>query len=146
MESNTMLTTGLEVPVSPRDNHLVHGATVQELLTQFAAPVLSQPNPPQNVLKAAELNINHLLAHLQLGAAQGLNRDPAFAELEKFAVGFRDQLAQVVQINAEAQVAEEMVKQTIRTEGLPVEATPTLESAQLPSPVPQLPAVTNVPA
>lgn len=146
MESNTMLTTNLEVPVSPRDNHLVHGATVQELLTQFAAPVLSQPNPPQNVLKAAELNINHLLAHLQLGAAQGLNRDPAFAELEKFAVGFRDQLAQVVQINAEAQVAEEMVKQTIRTEGLPAEATPTLESAQLPSPVPQLPAVTNVPA
>jgi len=146
MESNTMLATGLEVPVSPRDNHLVHGATIQELLTQFAAPALSQPNPQPNILKAAELNINHLLAHLQLGAAQGLNRDPAFGELEKFAIGFRDQLAQVVQINAEAQVAEEMVKQTIRTEGLPPEAAQTLETAQVPSPVPQLPAVNNVPA
>lgn len=146
MESNTMLATGLEVPVSPRDNHLVHGATIQELLTQFAAPALSQPNPQPNILKAAELNLNHLLAHLQLGAAQGLNRDPAFAELEKFALGFRQQLAQVVQINAEAQVAEEMVKQTIRTEGLPPEAAQTLETAQAPSPVPQLPAVTNVPA
>lgn len=146
MESNTMLATGLEVPVSPRDNHLVHGATIQELLTQFAAPALSQPNPQPNILKAAELNLNHLLAHLQLGAAQGLNRDPAFAELEKFALGFRQQLAQVVQINAEAQVAEEMVKQTIRTEGLPPEAAQTLETAQIPSPVPQLPAVNNVPA
>lgn len=146
IESNTMLATGLEVPVSPRDNHLVHGATIQELLTQFAAPALSQPNPQPNILKAAELNINHLLAHLQLGAAQGLNRDPAFGELEKFAIGFRDQLAQVVQINAEAQVAEEMVKQTIRTEGLPPEAAQTLETAQVPSPVPQLPAVPNVPA
>ena len=141
-----MLSTGLEVPVSPRDNHLVHGATIQELLTQFAAPALSQPNPQPNILKAAELNLNHLLAHLQLGAAQGLNRDPAFAELEKFALGFRQQLAQVVQINAEAQVAEEMVKQTIRTEGLPPEAAQSLETAQIPSPVPQLPAVTNVPA
>lgn len=146
MESNTMLSTGLEVPVSPRDNHLVHGATIQELLTQFAAPALSQPNPQPNILKAAELNLNHLLAHLQIGASQGLNRDPAFGELEKFALGFRQQLAQVVQINAEAQVAEEMVKQTIRTEGLPPEAAQTLETAQAPSPVPQLPAVTNVPA
>jgi len=146
MESNTMLATGLEVPVSPRDNHLVHGATIQELLTQFAAPALSQPNPQPNILKAAELNLNHLLAHLQLGAAQGLNRDPAFAELEKFALGFRQQLAQVVQINAEAQVAEQMVTQTIRAEGLPPEAAPTLETAQIPSPVPQLPAVNNVPA
>lgn len=146
MESNTMLSTGLEVPVSPRDNHLVHGATIQELLTQFAAPALSQPNPQPNILKAAELNLNHLLAHLQIGASQGLNRDPAFGELEKFALGFRQQLAQVVQINAEAQVAEQMVKQTIRTEGLPSEAAQTLETAQAPSPVPQLPAVTNVPA
>ena len=149
IESNTMLTTQLEVPVSPRDNHLIHGQTVQQLITQFAAPALSNPNPDPQVLKAAELNLNHLLAHLQLGAAQGLNRDPAFAELEKFAMGFKKQLTEVVQINTEAQAVTEAVKQKIRAEGLPVEGAQTLESAPPAPPevlgAPELPAV-NVPS
>ena len=157
IESNTMLTAGIEVPVSPRDNHLVHGQTVQELLTSFAAPVLSQPNPPPQILKAAELNLNHLLAHLQLGAAMGLNKDPNFQELEKFAMGFKKQLTQVVQINADMQAAQQTVMDTIRREGLPPETAqgapaPALETApgvpEIPAmpPAGEAPALANVPS
>jgi hypothetical protein len=155
IESNTMLTAGIEVPVSPRDNHLIHGQTVQELLTSFAAPVLSQPNPPPQILKAAELNLNHLLAHLQIGSAMGLMKDPNFRELEKFALGFKKQLAEVVQINEQMQAAQQVVMDTIRREGLPPEATaptPPLPE-QIPvapgipsTPTGEAPAVANVPA
>lgn len=156
IESNTMLTAGLEVPVSPRDNHLIHAQTIQELLTAVAAPVLSQPNPPPQILKASELNLNHLLAHLQAGNAMGLNKDPNFREIEKFALGFKKQLVQVVQINEEMQAAQQVVMDTIRREGLPPDvgqaapaeqippqALPTASSIPVPS---EAPALANVPA
>jgi hypothetical protein len=156
IESNTMLTAGLEVPVSPRDNHLIHAQTLQELLTAVAAPVLSQPNPPPQILKASELNLNHLLAHLQAGNAIGLNKDPNFREIEKFALGFKKQLVQVVQINEEMQAAQQVVMDTIRREGLPPEmgqpaaaedippqALPTASSVPA---VSEAPALANVPA
>jgi hypothetical protein len=156
IESNTMLTAGLEVPVSPRDNHLIHAQTLQELLTAVAAPVLSQPNPPPQILKASELNLNHLLAHLQAGNAVGLNKDPNFREIEKFALGFKKQLVQVVQINEEMQAAQQVVMDTIRREGLPPDmgqpaaaedippqALPTANSVPAAS---EAPALANVPA
>ena len=160
IESTTMFSSGMEVPVSPRDNHLVHGQTVQELLTNVAAPVLSQPNPSPQILKAAELNLNHLLAHLQMGAAVGMTKDPNFQELEKFAMGFKKQLAQVVQINAQMDATSALVQNTIRREGLPPdtgeETAPPLETAagvpaipSAPSPVPvtsEAPALANVPS
>ena len=155
IESNTMLTAGIEVPVSPRDNHLIHGQTVQELLTAVAAPALSQPNPPPQILKAAELNLNHLLSHLQIGAAMGLNKDPNFQELEKFALGFKKQLTQVVEINAQMQAAQQTVMDTIRREGLPPEtgeAAPAAPMAPAPlglpatEPTGEAPALANVPA
>jgi|688.fasta_scaffold22587_5 hypothetical protein len=155
IESNTMLTAGLEVPVSPRDNHLIHGQTVQELLTAVAAPVLSQPNPPPQILKAAELNLNHLLAHLQIGASMGMDKDPNFRELEKFALGFKKQLTEVVQINEEMQAAQQVVMDTIRREGLPPEVpaeVPALETApavpEIPATAPtgEAPALANVPS
>jgi hypothetical protein len=74
IESSIMTSSQMDIPVSPRDNHLVHGQTVQQLLTQYAAPVLGKPNPPPEVLKAAELNLNHLMAHLQIGESMGLNK------------------------------------------------------------------------
>lgn len=155
MESNTMLTAGIDVPVSPRDNHLIHGQTVQELLTAVAAPVLSQPNPPPQILKAAELNLNHLLSHLQIGSAMGLMKDPNFRELEKFALGFKKQLTQVIQINEQMQAAQQVVMDTIRREGLPPETTaPTPPMPeQIPvapeiptTPTGEAPALANVPA
>jgi hypothetical protein len=47
-----------------------------------------------------------------------LQKNPAFGELEKFAAGFKKQLTEVVQINAEAQAAQQAVQQKIRSEGL----------------------------
>jgi hypothetical protein len=67
IESTTMMSSQLPMPVSPRDNHLIHGQTIQELLTTIAAPVLSSPNPPPELMKATELNLNHLLEHLKVG-------------------------------------------------------------------------------
>lgn len=119
-ESAVMGLTGMPIPVSPRDNHLIHGLTIQQLLTTKAAPILSKPNPPPEVLKGAELNLNHLLSHLQIGEQQGLFKNPQFGELQKFAAGFGKQLQQVVQINAQAQAAQAAVHQKIAAEGLPV--------------------------
>jgi hypothetical protein len=132
IESSTMMTSQLPMPVSPRDNHIVHGQTVQELLTQFAAPALGQPNPPQQLLKTAELNLNHLMEHLQIGSSMGLNKNPMFGELEKFATGFRKQLAQVVQINAQVSAAHDAVINKIRTEGLPPDEGAAPEAAPAP--------------
>jgi hypothetical protein len=139
---------------------LVHGQTVQQLLTEYAAPVLSQPNPPPEVLKASELNLNHLLAHLKMGESMGLNKNPQFNELEKFAEGFKKQLSQVVQINAQMQASQSAVMDAVRREGLPPdeasagEAAPdqSLETAlavpSIPTAPPQgeAPALANVPS
>jgi hypothetical protein len=160
MESSIMTSSQMDLPVSPRDNHLVHGQTVQQLLTEYAAPVLSQPNPPPEVLKASELNLNHLLAHLKMGESMGLNKNPQFNELEKFAEGFKKQLSQVVQINAQMQASQSAVMDAVRREGLPPdeasagEAAPdqSLETAlavpSIPTAPPQgeAPALANVPS
>jgi hypothetical protein len=117
---------------------------LQELLTTVAAPVLSQPNPSPQILKASELNLNHLLAHLQAGNAIGLNKDPNFREIEKFALGFKKQLVQVVQINEEMQAAQQVVMDAIRREGLP----PDVGQAAAPEEIPPqvLPTASSIPA
>lgn len=119
IESNAMMAAQLDIPVSPRDNHFIHAQTVQELLTTYAAPILSKPNPPPEILKAVELNLNHLLAHLKIGDSMGLNKNPQFRDIEKFALGFKKQLAQVIQINAHMEASQNAVMDTIRREGLP---------------------------
>lgn len=153
MESTTMVISGMPVPVSPRDNHIIHGEVIQELLSKNIAPILSQANPPPQALKAAELNLNHLLEHLQIGAQMGLNKDPKFGELDKFAAGFKDQLAQVVQINAEGAAAQAAVQQKISTEGLPQEpdtgqsAQPLDVASGIPvTPSPEVPNISALPA
>ena len=45
----------------------------------------------------------------------GADKTPQFKELQKFYDGFKKQLAQVVQINANAQVAEGVMTQAIRS-------------------------------
>lgn len=117
IESFTMAGTGQAIHASPRDNHLIHAAVVQETLRNAAAPLLSKPDTPEPVLKAAELNTNHMGEHLQLAMQQGLNKEPAFKELEQFYEGFKKQLAQVVQIRQEAAVAQQMAAHAVRTEG-----------------------------
>lgn len=147
IESSIMTSSQMDIPVSPRDNHLVHGQTVQQLLTQYAAPVLGKPNPPPEILKAAELNLNHLMAHLQIGESMGLNKNPQFNELEKFAEGFKKQLAQVVQINAQMNASQTAVMDAVRREGLPPDEGAVPEQpSEIPLEAPPIPtSLDNVP-
>ena len=138
MESNTMLTTLIPVPVSPRDNHIVHGTTVQQLLTTVAAPALSQANAPESTLKAAELNLNHLGEHLAEATKLGQNKTPQFKEIEKFYQQFKQQLAQVVQIRAQAQVQQAMLQDQMRSgvmpqAEIPEQTQPTSTATELPT-------------
>lgn len=114
-ESATMSVTSLPIAVSPRDNHIIEGETVQKILTAVA-PGLADPQADPKVLKNAELNLNHLGEHLQAATQLGQNKDPRFKELEKFYEGFKGQLQQVVQIVAQSAAAQAQVTQQIRQE------------------------------
>lgn len=123
IESAIMTQSGIPLPVSSRDNHVIHGAVIQEMLTKVAAPALSNPNPPPQVLKAAELNLNHLGEHLKDAAMSGQDKSPQIKELEKFYNGFKKQLSQVVQINANASFAQGVMEQAVRSGIRPGEQT-----------------------
>lgn len=141
IESFTMAGTQNPVAVSPRDPHLIHGAVVIEMLTKSVAPLLGNPNAPEVIMKVAELNLNHLGEHIQMGAQQGLNKQAAWKDQQKFYDGFKKQLGQVVQIREQAKVAQELAAQQVRTE----DATPgvtqpaTTESAPAAEPQPDIP-------
>lgn len=118
-ESVAMTILQQPVPVSPRDNHLVHGLTVQKLLTEFAAPALSSAQPDPTMEKTAALNLNHLGEHLRLATEQGLMKDDAMKELQKFYDGFKKQLAEVVTIRAEAQAAQQATQAALAATPVP---------------------------
>lgn len=136
-ESFYMAGNGRPIPVSPRDNHLIHGGVIVEMLTNTVAPALSGANAPDVLVKVAELNLNHLGEHLAIGATQGLNKQPAFKEIEKFYEGFKKQLGEVVQIREAAKVAQQMVVKSVRAEGTPsVGSLPAAPTSQLSPDVP----------
>lgn len=116
VETFTMGGTGQMIEVSPRDNHLIEGGTVVEFLTKAIAPILSGPQATDMIVKAAELNLNHLGQHLQYAAQTPAVKSDGFKELEKYYEGFKKQFAQVVQIREEAKVAQQAAAQAIRTE------------------------------
>lgn len=115
MESINMMTAGVPLPASARDNLLIHGAELQQLLTNFYGPVLSQPGADPQMEKGAELNLNHLGDHLRLATPEQLKL-PAVKELEKFYEGFKKNLAESVQIRASAKAGAQAVMEQLRTE------------------------------
>lgn len=126
IETFTMASSGLPLDVSPRDNHLIHAAAVVEFLNNAAAPLLSNASAPPQIVKAAELNVNHLGAHLEYASQTEAAKTPAFKELQKAYEGFKKQLAEVVQIREEAAVAQQIVQKGIQAqdaiEGVTVES------------------------
>ena len=135
-----MANMGAPLPASPRDNHVIHGQVLQKILTQGAAPILSTPQGADpHLMKTTELYVNHLAEHLNLMATLGQNNTPEFKELEKFFEGFKKQLTEVIQIQAEAKVHTQAVIQKIGQEGLPPG-----EGAEVQS-VPEAPAAATAP-
>ena len=99
MEANVMLTLGVQSPVSPRDNHLVHAKTLQQIISSTFKTLSTNPQPDRKLMKALELGSNHMADHLQAAKAAGAN-DPVFKELEKFHAQFVDDFKKVVQVHA----------------------------------------------
>lgn len=117
IETFVMAGSGQPQAVSPRDQHMLEIPTIIEFLTNAAAPLLSRPDAPPQALKAAELNLNHMGSHLQYASQDPMtNKLPALKEFSKFFDGFKKQLAQVVQIQAQAAAAHDAVLAKVRQE------------------------------
>jgi hypothetical protein len=104
-ESTAMTILQEPQDVSPRDNHLIHGATVVSVL-QKLGPQISSLGCPQATLKAAELNLNHLGAHLQAYTqAGGVSQNPDYKQLNDFYMQFKQNFAQAVAVHEAAKLA-----------------------------------------
>ncbi len=148
-EISTMLSLGLPLPVSPRDNHIVHATICQQWLTQKAAPVLSTPQADDTSLKQAADVLNHMGAHLQAASLTLDSKKPGFADLEKFFAGFSQQLQQVVEIHAHAQQAAIVAHQQISLANGAASPTLPQQTATIqpaPSPAPAEPPPVTPPA
>ena len=109
MESNVMLSLGVQSPVSPRDNHIIHSNTIRQLITATFPMLSKNPNPDPKVMKALELGANHMADHLQAAKMAGAN-DPAFKELETFHKQFVEDYKKVVQVHAGLAVTNQIAE------------------------------------
>ena len=116
-EIATMITLATMVPVSPRDNHIVHAQTCQQWLTAKAAPALSNVQANDTVIMQAENMLNHMGAHLQAASQTPDAKSPDFKELEKFYAGFKGQLQDVVEIHAHAAAAQQLAQSKLSVDG-----------------------------
>ena len=106
-EASTMLNLGVPVPVSPRDNHMVHASALQKVI-QATFPELSQnPTPNPKLMKAIELGLNHLAEHLAAAHAAGI-KTPELAELDAFHAKTVQDIKKVVQIQANVAVGSQV--------------------------------------
>jgi hypothetical protein len=128
-ESFTMYGTGIPVPVSPRDNHLVHATVLQQALNSVGKPVLQAwgAASPQDQ-KGVELNLNHMGSHLEAMKQLGQDKTPEFKALADFFEAFKKDAEGVIKVTAEAQTNEQLVQQKIRTEGTPADAASVTEA------------------
>ena len=98
-ESTTMAMLGVPVDVSPRDNHLIHGLQVMDVLKALG-PKISNVGVDGQVMKMAELNLNHLGAHLDMYIQRGgVSQNPQFKQLNDFYLNFKQAFAKAVQIH-----------------------------------------------
>lgn len=104
-ESATMLTLGMASPVSPRDNHLVHGLTLKALISSTFPTLSNSPVANPTLNKALELNLNHFADHLAAAAAAGASDNPKFKELEAWHAQTVADFKKVIAIQAQAQAA-----------------------------------------
>lgn len=68
-ENATMITSQQEVPVSPRDNHVIHRQVIKQDLLKLAEVLPVSPDP--KLLNAVSLGLVHYGAHIDAELAQG---------------------------------------------------------------------------
>lgn len=108
MEVTSMATLGLPVPISARDNHLVHAKTLQQLITATFPTLSKNPTGDQKLMKALELASNHMAEHLEALSKVG-TVDP---ELTRFHKQFVEDYKRVVQVHAGVAVTNQIVAGT----------------------------------
>ena len=110
METAAIFALGLPVPVSVRDNHLVHATTVTQGLQQYAGPFLTQSglNAPMPLLQAISHNVDHLGQHLAAMMQAGQSATPAYQQMNTFYKKFKEQFTQLLQIREQAKVATQV--------------------------------------
>lgn len=98
-EASTMYNLGVQVPVSPRDNHMVHATTLKSMIQSTFPELSSNPTPDRKLMKSIELGLNHMADHLEAIKASGTKADQ-IKELEDFHKKTLEDLKKVVQIQA----------------------------------------------
>lgn len=101
LEASTMIQLGVEVPISPRDNHIVHALTLKPLIASTFPTISTNPNPDPKLMKGLQNGLNHMAAHLE-AAAQGDDKtNPVLKELETWLKQTIADVQQAVQVQAQ---------------------------------------------
>lgn len=147
LEISTMYNLGVPVPVSPRDNHLIHAITLQTGIKATFPTLSKNPQPDQKMMKVLELSANHMAQHLAALDQSG-KKSPEIDTLKKFHSEFVAQLKQVVEIQAQAAVHQQAIQSgqaanvLQQTQG---DAAPAAQQTQEPSPAAPVPSETQTP-
>lgn len=133
-EASSIANNLFPIGVSPRDNHMIHGAVCVKLLTDIGKLLSVNPSPDQKVMTETGILYNHFAGHLEFAQKDStINKTPDFQALEKFFEAFGEQLKQVIQIHAQADAAKKAVVAKIAGEGVPGAAsTPGAAPAPIP--------------
>ncbi len=116
-ETTTMRTLQQPVPVSPRDNDLVHAKWLRQFLTERGAAISGNLGAASESLPWLMLNAQHMGEHLAALDAKGQGTNDEARELTKFHKAFSAQLEEVGQVIAHAQAAEAAVTEHLRSGG-----------------------------
>ena len=101
-EVTVIKSLNMPVPVSPRDNHMIHAQVCMEMLMK-AGQAISQLDTDDSVLQQTQHLVNHFAEHLSMYLASGNPaQNPQFREMNDFYKRFKVQFTQAVQIREQA--------------------------------------------
>lgn len=113
--------SGEEIPLSPRDNHIVHLHTIQE----YVSPLIPAAATEKVLWPFLDAIFKHAMGHVQAAEAAGLNKD--VAELKKWVMALGQALADLEK--ADAQHAQDQIpagtpEPQVGPDGQPVQQAP----------------------
>ena len=130
---NQLLAQGKPVPISPRDNHLIH---IEVLKTEFEAVAQAAGQGDPRALQVAETWLQHWGQHLEAAGQSGADK----AQLAPMVKELTDVAKQLGEIQAEAQqqaaVQQAQQQQLMAASGAGLAAAPSPALAPAPTPPP----------